>query len=68
MTRQRRGRLEGWQIAPPLPLAILRDAVLRTAPQDEVRQFGFVSFCGGIVMVISRCFGCTKLASANIAP
>jgi len=31
-------------------------------------QFGLASFCEGIVMVISRGFGCTKLASANIAP
>src|SRR3954452_24015564 len=34
----------------------------------ERNQFGLASRCCGIVMVISRAFGCTKLASANMAP
>src|SRR2546423_5489729 len=34
----------------------------------ERNQFGLASRCCGIVMVISRAFGCTKLGSANMAP
>src|SRR5258708_6903026 len=34
--RSEAGRLEGWQLARPSPLAILRDTSLRDAPQDEV--------------------------------
>src|SRR5712671_1008949 len=33
------GRLEGWQRVRPEQAAILRDAVLRTAPQDEGLHF-----------------------------
>src|SRR5262245_30254021 len=38
-----RGRLEGWQQARSLALAILREASLRDAPQDEVR--GYYNAC-----------------------
>src|SRR5436305_3964258 len=34
----------------------------------ERNQFGLVSRCCGMVMVISRGFGWTKFASANMAP
>jgi hypothetical protein len=32
-------RLEGWPLAQFSPAAILRDATLRTAPQDEVHRY-----------------------------
>src|SRR4051812_20688968 len=44
------------------------EALLADPPARERNQFGLVSRCCGIVMVISRGLGCTKLASANMAP